>query len=163
MAFSSDPILDLTTFKLGEGAAPTCILFIGTFLINGSDGVSGVLAVSRCFEVLLDRVCGVMLSGRRNDGILLGDFNGEPGEVGPFRSFSWVDSSTPLSLSPSVLCLCRGFTPSTSAVCFSDVDAVLSATVAILDVSKALPSSSFYSRILFRLSEFSTERIEFCT
>lgn len=55
-------------------------------LIKGSVGVSGVLAVSRCFDVLLERLWGVILSGLRSEGILLGDFTGDTGEVGPFRS-----------------------------------------------------------------------------
>lgn len=60
----------------------------------GSSGVSGVLASRRDLDELRDLLswgCGgggcAALVGRVNPGILEGDFWGEFGEGGPFRSF----------------------------------------------------------------------------
>uniref|UniRef100_A0A182J591 Uncharacterized protein n=1 Tax=Anopheles atroparvus TaxID=41427 RepID=A0A182J591_ANOAO len=48
----------------------------------GSEGVSGVFALARCFEVLRDRLSVAMFSGRlARPGILLGDFSGDAGDA----------------------------------------------------------------------------------
>jgi hypothetical protein len=61
-----------------------------SLLMSGSFGVSGVLAVKRCFDVLRDRVWGVILCGlgvaAADVGIFEDVFNGEFGETGPFFS-----------------------------------------------------------------------------
>jgi hypothetical protein len=75
--------LDWTFLRLGDGALPTSILFIGISVKNGTDhkfwhlklhtiyylllnsGSSGLtLSDSRCLDVLLDLVLGVILAGR---------------------------------------------------------------------------------------------------
>lgn len=52
-------------------------------LISGwSEGVSGVFALARCFEVLRDRLSDEMFSGLlASPGILLGDFSGDAGDA----------------------------------------------------------------------------------
>lgn len=68
LAFSNDPILDRTTFKLGEGADPTWILFIGTSGENKTFDTHSLNDLKVLTLFFRARCCGCWVGAQQTGG-----------------------------------------------------------------------------------------------